>query len=78
MQVNFIPLAVASSFAVLRDLVIRHLDPNSIKTDFVGSIDVPFDLALLEIEPKTLITVSKLLTKDHHLVTCLTPDEVIE
>lgn len=31
MQVNFIPIHIASSFAVLRDQVIRHLDPNGIK-----------------------------------------------
>jgi hypothetical protein len=54
------------------------LDPDGMKHDFIGSIDDPFDLAVLEIEPKSLLNVSKLLTKDHHLCSCLKPDEVRE
>lgn len=73
-----IPLDIASCFAVLRDLVIRHWDVDSTNEYFYGSVNDPFDLAPFQIDPKSLLTVTKLLTKDHHLVTCLTPEEVLQ
>ena len=76
MQVNFIPTEVASYFAVLRDLAIRHWDVESNKEYFQGSINEPFDLQPYDIDPKTLILVCKLLSKEHQTVTQLTPEEI--
>ena len=76
MQLNFMSTEVAGYFAVVRDLVIRHWDVQDLGLDYLGSENNPFDLAPFKIDAKTLLIVSKLLTADHHLVTCLKPQEV--
>lgn len=44
---------------------------------YLGSIDEPFDLKPFDIEPKILLNVAKLLDKEHHLISCLKPEEVL-
>lgn len=76
MQVHSIATEIASCFSVFRDQVIRHWDYEDFQDDSIGTVNNPFDLKYLEIDPKTLINVAKLLTKDHKLLTCLNHLEV--
>lgn len=76
MQLNSISSEVASYFAVLRDLVIRHWDVQDLGLNYIGSDNDPFDISPLKIDVKSILSVHKLLTDDHYLVTTLTPQEV--
>lgn len=61
---------------MLRDRAIRHWDIEDFQMDAVGTINDPFDLHEFHIDPKTLINVAKLLTKDHKLITSMSLTEV--
>ena len=76
LQVYSIATNIASCFSVLRDQVIRLWDPENFEIDAIGTINEPFDLHQYHIDPKTLINVAKLLTKDHKMLTCMSHHEV--
>lgn len=78
MLINFISTEVASYFAVLRDQVIRNWNVWTMPIDYLGSENNPFDVASFDIDVRSILIVSKLLTKDHHLVPSLKIDEVVK
>lgn len=75
-ELHSIPTVVASYFSIFREQVIRHWNLENDMTDHLGSQINPFNVEHLDIDIRSLNTVSKLLGSDHESVTLLTPDEV--
>lgn len=73
---NKISTKVASYFSVFRDMAIRHWDVYNLGDEYIGSYNNPMDITPYGINIKTLLTVSKLMTSDHTLVSKLTPSDV--